>query len=368
MIISVITICLNDLQGLKKTRDSVIEQSSNNYEHIIVDGGSRDGTRDYLEELHEKNTIWVSETDRGRSDAFNKGISLAHGDLLLCLNAGDTFYNEDVIADVTQEWSKEPVDILSYSVEYADGHIMRCVNEEWWSKGLLAHQGLFVSKRVYEQAGGYNLFLQNRMDYDFFLRITQLPFTHRLINRIAAKFDLNGTSSYNPQNAKLEGIGLRLIYNKTLSEQDLDDLSELVHGKEQPKSIKNDDKNKKYALMYNWMLKESVGKQLKSYLMEKGFHRVSIYGAGQLGALVKGSLSDSPIKIVDIVDRQTERYLGDQKAISLEEMSCETDTVIVTVIDDYDEIEKSIEEHLKKTCDIQERIAILSLKKIVAEM
>ena len=93
MLISIITICRNNLQGLKLTIESVKRQKGcPEYEHIVIDGDSSDGTKEYLNLLKDEKIISISEPDKGISDAFNKGISVSHGEYLLFLNTGTVLY------------------------------------------------------------------------------------------------------------------------------------------------------------------------------------------------------------------------------------------------------------------------------------
>lgn len=90
--ISIITINFNNSKGLVQTLDSVAQQTYNNYEHIIIDGASTDGSKSIIEQYKNKNphvTYWVSEKDEGIYNAMNKGITHAQGQYLLFLNSGD---------------------------------------------------------------------------------------------------------------------------------------------------------------------------------------------------------------------------------------------------------------------------------------
>ncbi|WP_083993885.1 glycosyltransferase [Gelidibacter algens] len=89
MKISIITINYNNLDGLKKTMTSVLEQTYANVEYIIIDGGSTDGSKRYIESCQQDLAYWVSESDRGIYNAMNKGIAQATGEYLLFLNSGD---------------------------------------------------------------------------------------------------------------------------------------------------------------------------------------------------------------------------------------------------------------------------------------
>lgn len=102
MKISVITVNLNDLQGLKKTLQSVVTQTYDEYELIVIDGGSSDGSKEYIAGLSRINQ-WVSEPDKGIYNAMNKAIALAHGEYSIFMNAGDKFYHTEVLQQVAPE-------------------------------------------------------------------------------------------------------------------------------------------------------------------------------------------------------------------------------------------------------------------------
>lgn len=99
MRISIITICLNNLEELRRTIDSVLGQTYEDYEFIVIDGGSTDGCRELIEATSRIDQ-WVSEPDSGIYNAMNKGVRMAHGDYFLFLNSGDTLYDRDVLRRV----------------------------------------------------------------------------------------------------------------------------------------------------------------------------------------------------------------------------------------------------------------------------
>ena len=106
-IVSVITIVYNRKKDLQATFRSVFEQSYDNIEYIVVDGGSSDGTLELIQENDDKIGYWRSEPDKGLYDAMNKGLSLAKGDYLWFMNAGDLIYDKDTVKNLVSKAGRE---------------------------------------------------------------------------------------------------------------------------------------------------------------------------------------------------------------------------------------------------------------------
>ena len=116
--ISIITISYNAVKDIENTILSVLNQTYPNIEYIIIDGGSTDGTLDIIKKYQDKITYWVSEPDKGIYDAMNKGTLKATGEWLNFMNAGDTFYNEQVLENVFRDNNWENTDVIYGDVIY----------------------------------------------------------------------------------------------------------------------------------------------------------------------------------------------------------------------------------------------------------
>lgn len=103
MKLSVVTINYNNCDGLKKTIESVVNQTYKGFEFIIIDGGSTDGSVDIIKEYSDSISYWVSESDRGIYHAMNKGIDVASGDYCNIMNSGDCFYNNNTLENVIDD-------------------------------------------------------------------------------------------------------------------------------------------------------------------------------------------------------------------------------------------------------------------------
>lgn len=159
--ISIITINYNNLEGLKKTIESVLSQTHQVKEYIIIDGGSTDGSVNYLEQLNHPAIQWISEKDHGIYAAMNKGWQKATGEYCLFLNSGDFLYAKDIIEQV-QPFLQTHADIV-----FGDLHAFD-ENQEWisefteppslyyFSYYFLPHPASFFKRSLLEQLHGYN--------------------------------------------------------------------------------------------------------------------------------------------------------------------------------------------------------------------
>lgn len=163
MKLSIITINLNNLEGLKQTAESVINQTWKDFEWIIIDGGSTDGSKEYIINLYDTlndsgwNPIsyWCSEPDKGIYNAMNKGITKASGEYINFMNSGDCFYENDTLEKVSAYLEKGAADIYYGDLIIVDGSAIlerREYNEtmdlfDVFFKGL-GHQAQYFTTRI----------------------------------------------------------------------------------------------------------------------------------------------------------------------------------------------------------------------------
>lgn len=174
--VSVVTTTYNDIENLKRILAEVKKQTYSNIEHIIVDGGSTDGTVDLLKELEEKEPgriSWMSEKDNGIYDAINKGIRMATGDIVGC--CFDRYADEGVLMRMVEIMEKEGTDGVHGDLCYMDGdrivrkwHQGQGVIRSGWMPG---HPTLYLKKEVYDRFGLYRTDYRISGDYEFMVRI-----------------------------------------------------------------------------------------------------------------------------------------------------------------------------------------------------
>jgi glycosyltransferase involved in cell wall biosynthesis len=128
--LSVITIVYNNVKDIERSMLSVLQQTYPNIEYIIIDGASRDGTKEIIEKYASKLARFISEPDRGIYDAMNKGLALATGDYVLFMNSGDELYDVDTVAKV---FGRVP----NADIYYGETEMY---NEQWQSLGRRRHR------------------------------------------------------------------------------------------------------------------------------------------------------------------------------------------------------------------------------------
>jgi glycosyltransferase involved in cell wall biosynthesis len=196
--ISVITIVLNDRSGLSKTIQSVRSQTYRHLEHIVIDGNSQDGTKDVIHQFEGHLARWVSEPDRGISDAFNKGLRLATGSWISFLNAGDTYERADSLETLASYFPDQQI-VTGFARRGESTFPNRALKniEPLARRALIAHQASFVHRRVFDKIGHYNLDFKVRMDYEFWLRALS-KYEFLFVNQIISDFPSGGISGRAP--------------------------------------------------------------------------------------------------------------------------------------------------------------------------
>lgn len=180
MKISIITAVYNNKENIKDALHSVANQTYKNVEHIVIDGGSTDGTLDVLKASKSVSKL-VSEKDNGIYDALNKGIALASGDVIGFLHSDDIFANNQVVEKIAKAFQEKHIDTLYSDLQYVQKQDVSKVVRHWEScdfrmhllrKGWMPpHPTLFLKKEVYEKHGNFNINFTIAADYDLILRI-----------------------------------------------------------------------------------------------------------------------------------------------------------------------------------------------------
>jgi len=201
---SIVTVCLNAGADIAEAIESVLEQGCSDYEYLVVDGGSSDGTIGVLEEYDPRfggRLHWVSEHDDGLYDAMNKGLALTRGDYVGFLGADDrlrpgaldavartlsTIPHPDIVCGATRvcgptgTWDETP---------------RRVVRRGLPARAPASHQSTFVRRETIVKAGGFDPRFRIAADYDLYLRLVEAGATETLVDDVLSDFRLGGVSS-----------------------------------------------------------------------------------------------------------------------------------------------------------------------------
>ncbi|KYJ86920.1 glycosyltransferase family 2 protein [Sulfurovum riftiae] len=169
--ISIITVAYNAVDTIEETIQSVVSQSYDNVEYIIIDGGSTDGTLDIIKKYEDKIDYWVSERDYGLYHAMNKGLERATGDIIGMINADDYYY-DSAFQTVAAHYLPECYDthIFTADIYHGDERVSGWREENRFNGAFTPHPSMFVSKKIYERIGFYALQYKIASDYDFMYR------------------------------------------------------------------------------------------------------------------------------------------------------------------------------------------------------
>ncbi len=183
MKISIITATYNSIDTLELCMNSVLNQTYDAIEYVIIDGNSKDGTVKLINEKAEiyKNIVWISESDHGIYDALNKGVKMATGEVIGFVHSDDFLANNTIIGKIAHVFKSEHVDGVYGNLHYVQFDNVNTIVRNWISKPfkrkllnrgwMPAHPTLFLKSDIYRKHGQFNIDYRIAADYDFILRI-----------------------------------------------------------------------------------------------------------------------------------------------------------------------------------------------------
>jgi glycosyltransferase involved in cell wall biosynthesis len=218
-LVTVVTVVRNGGHLLERTIQSVLEQSYDNIEYIIIDGASTDGTIDIIRNYEHSLAYWISEPDKGLYDAMNKGAGLSSGDWINFMNAGDVFYRPDSVQTVMN--CKDDHDDLVY------GHCQMIYDQKFsviwktkkvtdlWKGMICRHQSLFTRASVFKKIP-FDLQFKIGADFAFIFSCYQYGCRFHNLDLVVASVTLGGLSDVNIVLAMQENLRAVMQFTNTM--------------------------------------------------------------------------------------------------------------------------------------------------------
>jgi len=207
--ISIVTICYNNEDDIRKTIESVICQRYENVEYIIVDGNSSDNTMNIVHQYSENIDTIISEPDKGMYDAINKGIKASSGDIVGLIHAGDRLFDSGVLSKIVKHFLENNIDAMyghSILVDKND-RPFRVNKSPKFRKSLFkagwmpSHQSIYIRREIFDKLGLYRLDLGGSADYEFTLRYFYLnDLKIKRLDEFIVRFAMGGKSTSDYRN------------------------------------------------------------------------------------------------------------------------------------------------------------------------
>lgn len=335
---SVITVCLNAEKLIRSTMESVLEQKYENYEYIIVDGASTDGTVAIVQEYagKDKRLRWRSEPDSGVFNAMNKGICCAKGDFLIFLNAGDEFHSPDVLASAAKVAVGADIIIGDVAFKMKSGLVNhaypvgRELLENLERGQSICHQVVFASKESLQ--GGFDEHYTTCADFDWICRQVNAGKKTVKLNLVVTDFDINGITfqtKYQKIHWKeyFEVIGTNFPCNG------------FKYGKEVKQLfVQRKKEHFMYKFMNRWLLLKQHGIALSSFFYCKGVQSIAIYGIHYMGQRLFDELKGSGIEVKYSIDRNPKNLGWEIPMLHPDDVLDEVGAVVITPVFDFLEI------------------------------
>lgn len=339
---SIITVCFNAEKTIRSTMDSVLKQDYENFEYIVVDGASMDGTKAIIQEYARMDARmqWRSEPDRGVFHAMNKGISRAKGDFLLFLNAGDEFHSADILQRAAEIADGADVIIGDVAFKTKSGlskHVYPVGEEllENLKKGeSVCHQVIFAAKDTLSE--GFDERYMTCADYDWICRQVNVGRNIVKLNATVVDYDLSGIT-FQTKYQRIHWKEYFEIIGRHFPR------AEFPYGREVKQLFVQERKEYfMYEFMNRWLMLKQQGINLRSFFAHKKITTIAIYGVHHMGQRLYDELYNSEIIVKYGIDRSHQKPGWEVPIIHPNDALEKVDAVVITPVFDFLEIRDSL--------------------------
>jgi glycosyltransferase involved in cell wall biosynthesis len=203
--VSIITVVFNNVKYIENAINSVLSQSYNDIEYIVIDGGSTDGTIDVIKEYQDKISVFISEADKGIYDALNKGIAHSSGDVVAILNSDDQFCNTCIVSDMMHKMDESNAEFCFSDMVIVDnlsGRILRYYMASYFKRWMFRigwmppHPTCFIKRSLFDEFGVYSTDYKIAGDFDLLVRFfygRNIRWSY--LDKISIKMSASGVSN-----------------------------------------------------------------------------------------------------------------------------------------------------------------------------
>lgn len=339
---SIITVCFNAEKVIRPTMESVLKQDYENFEYIIVDGASTDGTVAVIQEHARKDARiqWRSEPDSGVFNAMNKGIQRAQGDFLLFLNAGDEFHSADILQRAAEIAEGADVIIGDVAFKRENGlskHVYP-VGEELLNnlkKGeSVCHQVVFAAKDTLTE--GFDERYTTCADYDWICRQVNADKKIVKLNAVVVDYDISGIT-FQTKYQKIHWKEYFEVIGKNFPR------TGFPYGREVKQLFVQERKEHfMYEFMNRWLMLKQQGVSLSLFFEHKKIKTIAIYGVHNMGQRLYDELQDSRITVKYGIDRSSKKPKWGVPVLHPNDALEMVDAVVITPVFDFLEIRDSL--------------------------
>lgn len=350
--ITVITICYNAENGIRETIESVCDQTYHSIEYLIIDGASTDGTKEILAEYSRFPNIKIySERDFGIYNAMNRGVARASGDYIIFINAGDSFYKNDVVEKAVMFIEKNQSAIYHGSVAVKSMANERILDEEEdIKKGLSTgwmpcHQAILAP--TYSLRNHYfDEHYQIRADYEWLMycvcnniECVRLPF-------VVCNYDKSGVSSdalhMETRHAETQEVLNRylpeLLEGRSITEYQEKRIRDLMEIAGKNETL--------FRFMDQWMFLMQRGMNISDFLLKHNYYHIAVYGMGAIGQRFVEDLKDTSITIEYVIDKNADKIKSMVPLVMPDSILKSVDVIVITAITYIQEIRDILDDHI----------------------
>ena len=323
---SIITVTFNCKYSIEKTIQSVLNQSYYDIEYLVCDGNSVDGTNSIIEKYASKIDVYVCEPDTGIYNAMNKAISLSTGDIVMFLNSGDVFVDNDSIKRISRAFDPD-VDIL-VAKELIEGTVCSTYspkfNKSIYIDAFFPHQATFSRRHLYEEDGYFDESYRICADYDWILRECSLGRKIKWVDDVVSVYDADGISSSVKCTAEQYIISKK--YLSITGQTDLFPYMDKYYS----------DAFRK--VFFRRLIKENVSNDMITDHLKRLLRgrSVSVWGFGTIGKALCSFLLDNHIDVCRIIDLNPNMLTLEYKGIRISEFDPQSNDIVIVSSEKYD--------------------------------